>query len=341
MAETKKQELLVKISPSIIVFIFLFLAGIWLLGKIKNILFMLFIAYIISVGLNKPIKMLQNKFKWQRVPSTLLVYFIFVVLVSLFIAIVVPPLVTEFSAMLGTVSLPPELDRMLNNFELNIQDIGKITEQLGGSLNTALGVISSTFGVVFLLLTTMVMSLYISIEKKEAVRDFSWLTHNPKTIKQLGEFIDQVNLQLGNWIRGEFILMLIVGGMTFIGVALIGVPYALPLALLAGLMEVVPNIGPSISAIPAILLALIALGWPGAIATLILYIVIQQLENNLIVPRVMKKNVDVSGLTSILGILIGGTLFGVVGALLAIPVFIVLRTIFETWLKYAPKRDLI
>lgn len=341
MAETKKQELTVKISPSIIVFIFLFLAGIWLLGKIKNILFMLFIAYIVSVGLNKPISMVQKKFKWKRVPSTLLIYLIFVILMGLFVATVVPPLVTEFSAMLGTVTLPPELDRMLNNFELNIQDIGKITEQLGGSINTAVGVIGSTFGAVFLLLTTLVMSLYISIEKKEAVRDLSWLTHNPQTLKQMGEFIDQVNLQLGNWIRGEFILMLIVGSMTFVGVALIGVPYALPLALLAGLMEVVPNIGPTISSIPAILLALITLGWPGTIATLILYIVIQQLENNLIVPRVMKKNVDVSGLTSILGILVGGTLFGVVGALLAVPVFIVLRTVFETWRKYAPQRDLI
>ena len=67
----------------------------------------------------------------------------------------------------------------------------------------------------------------------------------------------------------------------------------------------------------------------------------QQLENNLIVPRVMKKNVDVNGLTSILCILVGGTLFGVAGALLAVPLFIVLRTIFETWRKYAPDTDLI
>ena len=135
--------------------------------------------------------------------------------------------------------------------------------------------------------------------------------------------------------------MLIVGAITFVGVMILGVPYPLPLALLAGLLEVIPNVGPTVSAIPAIILAAINLGWPATIATLVLYIVIQQLENNLIVPRVMKKNVDVNGLTSILCILIGGSLFGVVGALLAVPLFIVLRTIFEVWRKYTPKKDLI
>ena len=135
--------------------------------------------------------------------------------------------------------------------------------------------------------------------------------------------------------------MMIVGGITFVGTALIGVPYALPLALFAGLMEAVPNVGPTIAAIPAVFLALVNLGWGGTAAVLILYVIIQQLENNLIVPRVMKKNVDVNGLTSILCILVGGTLFGVAGALLAVPLFIVLRTIFETWRKYAPGTDLI
>jgi len=339
--KSSQQELTVHLSPSIIVFITLFLAGIWVLTKIKTILFMLFIAYIISVGLNKPIKKIQQKFKWPRLPSTLFIYAIFVVIVGAFLALILPPLVVEFGTMLETLELPPELYRMINNLEINIQDVSKITDQLGDSLSAAAEVISSTFSIAFLLLTTLVMSLYMSIDKNDAVQDWSWLTHDEKKIEQLSDFIDQVNLQLGNWIVGESILMLIVGGVTFIGVALIGVPYALPLALFAGIMEAVPNIGPTISAIPAVFLALLNLGWPGTIATIILYIIIQQLENNLIVPRVMKKNVDVNGLTSIVCILVGGTLFGVTGALLSVPLFIVLRTIFTTWRKYSSKTDLI
>ena len=341
MSKPKKDELLVKISPSIIVFIFLFLVGIWFIQKIKDILFIAFIAYIISVGLNKPICKIQDKFNWRRSTSSIFVYFIFSIILGLFLALILPPLVSEFSIMLGTLKLPPEINIMLDTFELNLQDIGRISEQLGGSLSAVINVISSTFSGFLTIIMTLVISLYMSIEKGQVVRDFSWLTRDDKKIKQFEEAIREINIQLGNWIRGEFITMIIVGALVFIGTTLIGLPYSLPLALLAGIMEVIPNIGPTVSAIPAILIALATLGWPGAIVTLVLYVIIQQLENNLIVPRVMQRNINVSGLTVILGILIGGTIFGIAGALLAVPTIIVLRTIFETWVKYKPKGDLI
>ncbi len=341
MSKPKKDELLVKISPSIVVFIFLFLVGIWFIQKIKNILFITFIAYIISVGLNKPICKIQDKFSWKRSTSSIFVYFIFSIILGLFLALILPPLVSEFSIMLGTLKLPPEINIMLDTFELNLQDIGRISEQLGGSLSAVINVISSTFSGFLTIIMTLVISLYMSIEKGQVVRDFSWLTRDDKKIKQFEEAIREINIQLGNWIRGEFITMIIVGALVFIGTTLIGLPYSLPLALLAGIMEVIPNIGPTVSAIPAILIALATLGWPGAIVTLVLYVIIQQLENNLIVPRVMQRNINVSGLTVILGILIGGTIFGIAGALLAVPTIIVLRTIFETWVKYKPKGDLI
>jgi predicted PurR-regulated permease PerM len=341
MPKPKKDELLVKISPSIIIFIFLFLVGIWFIEKIKNILFITFIAYIISVGLNKPICKIQEKFNWKRSTSSIFVYFIFSIILGLFLALIIPPLVSEFSIMLGTLKLPPEINIMLDTFELNLQDIGRISEQLGGSLSATINVISSTFSGFLTIIMTLVISLYMSIEKGQVVRDFSWLTKDDKKIKQFEEAVREINIQLGNWIRGEFITMTIVGVLVFVGTALIGLPYPLPLALLSAILEFIPNIGPTVSAIPAILLALATLGWPGAIVTLILYVIIQQLENNLIVPRVMQRNINVSGLTVILGILIGGTIFGIAGALLAVPTIIVLRTIFETWVKYKPKGDLI
>jgi predicted PurR-regulated permease PerM len=294
-----------------------------------------------SVGINKPICKIQDKFSWKRSTSSILVYFIFSIILGLFLALILPPLVSEFSIMLSTLQLPPEIDKMFDTFELNLQDISRLTEQWGGSLSTVVNVISSTFSGVFTVIMTLVISLYISIEKGQVVRDFSWLTRDDKKIKQFKEALNEINIQLGNWIRGEFILMLVVGTMVFVGTALIGLPYPLPLALLAGMMEIIPNVGPTVSAIPAIFIALVTLGWPGAVVTLVLYILIQQLENNLIVPRVMQRNVNVSGLTVILGILIGGSIFGVAGALLAVPTIIVLRTIFETWIKHKPKGGLI
>lgn len=341
MAKAQKDELVVKISPSIVIFIFLFLAGIWFIEKIKNVLFITFIAYIISVGLNKPISNIQDKFHWKRSISSIFVYSLFALVVGIFFAIIIPPLAKEFSVMLSVFKLPPEIDRMLDTFEVNLQDISQLTNQWGGSLSTALSFVSSTFSGVLTVIMTLVISLYISIEKGQVIRDFSWLTQDKNKIKQFREATQETNILLGNWIRGEFITMSIVGVLVFIGTALIGLPYPLPLALLAAIMEFIPNIGPTVSAIPAIAIALATLGWPGAIITAALYIIIQQLENNLIVPRVMQKSIHVSGLTVILGILISGTIFGVVGALLAIPSIIVLKTIFETWIKYKPKGGLI
>lgn len=341
MPKPKKEELLVKISPSIVIFTFLFVLGLWFIEKITNVLFIVFIAYIISVGLNKPINKIQIKFNWKRSTSSIFVYALFVVLFGTFLGLIIPPLINELSSMLSVLHVPPEIDKLINNFEIDFQDINVIAQQLGGSLSTAINVISSTFSGILTIMMILVISLYMSIEKGEVVRDFSWITKDDTKIKQFKEVIHEINIQLGNWIRGEFTLMLIVGTMIFIGTALIGLPYPLPLALIAGLMEIIPNIGPTIAAIPAVFIALITLGWPGAVATLILHVLVQQLENSIIVPRVMQKNINISGLTIILGILIGGTVFGVLGALLAVPIIIVLRTSFETWIKYKPKKDLI
>ena len=341
MEKPQKDELVVKISPSIVIFIFLFLASIWFVGKIKNVLFITFIAYIISVGLNKPISSIQDKFHWKRSTSSVLVYFLLAIIAGIFLALIVPPLVGEFSTMLSSFKLPAEIDIVPNSVELNLQDISQFTNQWKDSVSTAISVVGSTFSGAVTVVMTLVISLYISIEKGQVIRDFSWLTQDKNKIKQFEEITQETNLLLGNWIRGEFIAMTIVGVLVFIGTALIGLPYPLPLALLAAIMEIIPNIGPTVSAIPAIIIALVTLGWPGAIITAVLYIVIQQLENNLIVPRVMQKSIHVSGLTVILGILICGTIFGVVGTLLTIPSIIVLKTIFETWIKYKPKGGLI
>ena len=188
MAKSQKNELLVKISPSIVFYVFLFFAAIWFVEKIKNILFITFVAYIISVGLNKPICKIQDKFHWKRSASSVLVYFIFAIIVSIFVAIIIPPLAREFSVMLSTLKLPPEIDGLLDNFELNLQDISQFTTRWGGSFSTAISVISSTFTGALTIIMTLVISLYISIEKGQVVRDFSWLTQDHKKIKQFEEY---------------------------------------------------------------------------------------------------------------------------------------------------------
>jgi len=124
--------------------------------------------------------------------------------------------------------------------------------------------------------------------------------------------------------------MLGIGLMSYVGLSLFGIEYALPLAILAGLLEIIPIVGPIISAIPAIIIALTISPSPFlAIAVAILYFIIQQFENHIIVPMIMKQAVGIPPVITILAILIGGRLAGISGALLSIPIFICLHILFQ------------
>ena len=330
---SSKQELTVKISPSIVIFTFLFIAGIWLAMQIKAIIFMTFIAYIISVGLNKGIDKLENKLRLNRIFSVLIIYVLFIALLSLFIAFIFPPLIKELSILLTSIQLPSVFQDEFKNFEVNFGSIKGLLDTFGTSIATAFTIIGSTFSGAFVAITTVVISLYFSLEKPKVINDLAGF-FNKDRAEEVKEFFHEVDNQLGNWIRGEMILMTVIGLITFLGLIALKMPYALPLAIIAGLLEIIPNIGPVFSAIPAIAVAFLTFGWPAAIAIAGLYLVVQQLENNLIVPKIMRTNVNINPLVSILGILIGAKLFGVVGALLAVPIFIVFRTVFTTWKKY-------
>lgn len=334
MSDTSsKSELLVKISPSIIIFTFLFIASIWLAMQIQAIIFMTFISYIISVGLNKGIDKLESKFKLHRIFGVLIVYSLFISTISLFLAFIFPPLIKEISNLFSNAQLPSVFQSELENFEVNFSSIKGLLDTFGTSVSTAFTIISTTFSGAFVAITTMVVSLYFSLEKPRLIKDLAKLLDHGKE-EAIKSFFHEIDNQLGNWIRGEIILMSAIGLMTFLGLFILKIPYALPLAIIAGILEIVPNIGPIFSAIPAIAIAFLTFGWPGAMTTAVLYLIIQQLENNLIVPKIMKTNVDINPLVSILGILIGAKIFGVIGALLAVPIFIVARTVFSTWKKY-------
>jgi len=178
------------------------------------------------------------------------------------------------------------------------------------------------------------MSFYLLIDRENLHKKISLLTKDRKHLSTAEKFITSVEHQLGGWIRGQLILMIVIGIVTYIGLRLLGIPYALPLALLAGLLEILPNLGPTIAAVPAVILAVASGGGVlmGGI-TVLFYIVIQQIENNLLVPKIMQDSVDVNPLTTIVTILVGLQIAGVIGALLSVPAYIILRSAYSLWLN--------
>ena len=146
-----------------------------------------------------------------------------------------------------------------------------------------------------------------------------------------GKLIDLLETRLGGWARGELILMALVGVSTYVGLALLGIPFALPLALLAGLFEIIPYLGPIIAAVPAVLIGL-SISPLMALATAALAFLIQQLENYIFVPKVMEKSVGVSPIITLIALAIGLRLAGIIGVVISVPVVITLQVLGRQYL---------
>jgi predicted PurR-regulated permease PerM len=163
-----------------------------------------------------------------------------------------------------------------------------------------------------------VLSFYLTIEE-EGVRKFlRAVTPKDKEIYAVKVW-ERAQKKLSRWLGSQLLLGLIVGCMTFIGLTIIGIPYAIGLALLAAVFELVPTVGPIVAAVPAVFIAFMKSPLLGVI-TLILYIVVQQLENNLLVPKIMQKTGGLNPVITLLALLVGAKLAGIVGMIMAIPV---------------------
>jgi len=141
--------------------------------------------------------------------------------------------------------------------------------------------------------------------------------------------IDQVNEKLGAWLQGQIVLSLFIALMSWIALSILRIPFALPLALLAGMLEIVPTLGPTLSAIPAVVVAL-TVSPATALTVAAVYFFIQFLEGHLLVPKIMQRAVGLNPVVIILGVMIGANLMGIAGALLAIPFISFIIVIFNS-----------
>ncbi len=323
----------VVVSPSIVVFTVFFLLTLVFLWHIFPILVLLFMAFIIMVGLNPSVDRLQQRLKIPRVLSIVLTYILFLTFLAGTISLLLPPLVEQIGLLLKLLD-SPLIQQHVSELNLTVTEVGNLVNQFGGPVNFLFSALTSTFSGIFTFFTLLVMSFYLIMDRPVLHQKIAWFTRNKDHVEIARKLLDDIEKQLGGWVRGELILMTVIGSMTYIGLSLMGIPYALPLAILAGMLEILPNLGPTISAVPAISIALFQNNPVMAIGVAVLYIVIQQLENNFIVPKVMKENADVNPLIGILTILIGLNLYGISGALLAVPTYIVIRSCYSTYLKH-------
>lgn len=332
---SKTQE--IQISPKFVYVAVALLGGLYFLYYVRSIVATLFGAVIIMAAINPAVEKMNQRFRIPRIVGILFMYALLITIVSLAMAIIAPPLLSQLQLLNNYNHIfPPILDE-LRNFELTASNLNGFIDSFGDSVATLVSILTATFSGVFTVFTVLVMSSYLLIDRHNLYRKVGWFSSDKKHFQLAKEFIDSAESQLGGWVRGQLILMIAIGLVTYFGLLLLGVPFALPLAILAGFLEVLPNLGPTIAAMPAMILAYIYGGWSLTAFTTLFYVLVQQLENNLIVPKIMKDNADVNPLATILTILIGLQVAGIVGALLAVPVYIVIRTAYSIWRRETNK----
>jgi predicted PurR-regulated permease PerM len=187
--------------------------------------------------------------------------------------------------------------------------------------------VQGALGVLGALLTVLILPVYLLLESKALQVGLVRLFPRDRRL-QMGRVIQDVGVKVSAWVGGQILLSLIIGSTAALGLWLLGVPYFYVLALLAGIGELIPIVGPIIAAVPAVLVALTVSTQTG-LFTVIYFTVQQFVENHFLVPRMMERQVGVSPVTVIVALLIGSELMGLVGALLAVPTAAIIQVLFQ------------
>jgi predicted PurR-regulated permease PerM len=203
-------------------------------------------------------------------------------------------------------------------------------QQLLASAGQAFGYVSSGVVGIFIIAAIMVIAFHWTLEGQRNIQSFLQLFSIDKR-ESIGEMITAMEAKVGYYIIGQGILCLIIGLMALITYLLVGLPNALLLAVAAGVLEAVPMIGPLLGAIPAAVIAL-SLSPGKMVWVIVATLVIQQIENSLLVPRIMRKAVGINPFVSLLSIFAFSSLFGIAGALLAIPMAAIIQLLFDRFL---------
>ena len=341
------QTVELKIKPSQVA-----LAGLTLLAvfgaallvlSLIDVLILVFVAVVIAATLRPMVSALQHR----GIPKALAVLLIYLgilgVLAGLFV-LVIPALVNQGGALVRGLpqvyaSLVASLEKNPNEAIRTLPQRLPTGDQLASQLQAVSGVVLTGalgMGVVTFLiqmLTIVVLSTYLTLDQSRLER--FWLPLAPAARRpELLAIWREIESRLGGYVRGELLLMTSIGVLASIGYLVIGLPYALALGALAGLLEFVPMIGPTLGAIPAIIVAL-AISPQAALLVVGYTILIQLAENNLLVPRLMGHSVGVSPVIVILAVFAFSSLLGITGAFLAIPLAAILQVLMDHLVVHA------
>jgi predicted PurR-regulated permease PerM len=365
--------------------VLLVFAGVFVLFIGRSAIPMVIVAALVALFVDPLIQFLRKRFRMKKGLAVGITYFFVVAALLLAPLLLIPTLVDAVNFVMNIdsklvagqliqiiesiskavqavpglmVILQPVLDSLvtiLNNFAIPAQpgaegiglSAAELTSQIGRMFGIAAGVLGPTFSALTSIIITFLLSLQMTLTADE-MKNWSADLIPPRYGPELSALMLNIRQTWVGFLRGQMSLMLLIGVITWLGATILGLPQALLLGVIAGVLELIPNVGPTLAAIPAVLLALFFGSTHLPINNLVFallvvgfYVVVQMVENQVIVPRVMGNAVDLPSLVVLIGTIAGAGAFGILGALLATPFIatgnLVFRYVYRKILEEQPE----
>ena len=318
----------IDISSGIVIRTIGIILGLWFLYVVRDIVALFFLAVILTATLDPVINLLAKR-KIPRSFAVLIVYVGLFSILALLLSVLIPPFVSQLKGFSQNIPAYGEslshtffgIEQYAASYGIQFSGHDFLQNIFGNILQSSGQIFSTTVGIFTFfisMLVIMALTFYMSV-KEDGMNKFL-ISITPKDHQDyIISVSNRIKEKIGKWLAGQLVLMLIIFVLDFAALSAFDIPYDLILALLAGLLEIVPYLGPIISATLASLVGFLISPMTGLIVLAILT-VIQQIESHIIVPQVMKKAVGLNPVVVILALLIGAKLGGTLGAILAVPI---------------------
>lgn len=303
------------------------LGAVYILYSMSDIVLTVVLAVVIVMSIEPLVKDLIkirvfNKNIFSRTSAVLTSYLLVLLSIVMAFVFALPEVVFEFPRMV--TALERIVEQTALRFNVSSESLPDISQYAERAISISLNFFSNVFG----LLSLILLSLYISLDWEKIKKFIHKIIPNGNG-SIFDKIVHELEIYIGYWVKGQFILMLVIGIFSTIALYFLGNPFFLSLGLIAGLLEIIPILGPLISTFLAVTVALAFGGQNIAIITLVIFYGIQLLENNLLVPKVMQKISGFSPVLILLAFLVFSNFLGIIGAILAVPILMFINILIK------------
>jgi predicted PurR-regulated permease PerM len=311
---------------------------IWVAFLVREVLLILYISLLLAVGFSPVVRLIERQrllpvgtTRFPRWLAILVLYVVIISAVGAIVSMILPPLADqarEFWAHKDQMFERVQtmlIERGFMRGPITLEQAVAQTPVTGDTVGTVFGAVRGLIGGLFGAVTILIVTFYLLVDSWSIHQTF--LRFFPAEHRaRVDAATRDITMKVSAWLAGQLFLGIIIGSTSAIGLWLLGVPFFYVLALISAIGELIPIVGPILAAIPAVLVAG-TVSYEKAIAVIVFFVIQQQIENHVLVPKVMERQVGVSAIIVIVAVLIGGKLFGIPGVLLAVPSAAILQVV--------------